>query len=99
MRKKTCIIIALSALIAAVSCQKSPEFPGTPELDGGGIKLEFTCGSQSTKATMPGDDEYHENTLTTIDYFLYPEGQTGNRSQYRSGVPRDQENHRYGYFR
>ena len=80
MKKKTCIIIALSALIAAVSCQKAPEFLGTPELDGGGIKLEFTCGSQSTKATMPGDDEYHENTLTTIDYFLYPEGQTGNNA-------------------
>lgn len=62
--------------MAAVSCQEEIPFTGTPELEDGGIKLTFVCTDQLTKATMPGEDEYNENTLTTIDYFLYPEGET-----------------------
>ncbi len=80
MKKRIFISIALGALLAAVSCQKDPEFTGTPELEGGGVQLHFVCNEQDTKATMAGEDEYNENTLTTIDYFLYPEGQTGSNA-------------------
>ena len=80
MKKRIFISIALGALLTAVSCQKDPELTGTPELEGGGIQLHFVCNEQDTKATMAGEDEYNENTLTTIDYFLYPEGQTGSNA-------------------
>lgn len=77
MRKSLSIILAASALAAALSCERELQpFTGTPELEDGGIKLEFVCASQLTKTTMPGEDDYNENTLTTIDYFLYPEGET-----------------------
>ena len=68
--------MALAALLASVSCRKESEFTGTPELEGGGVVLNFVCADTDTKTTMAGEDAYHENTLTTIDYFLYPEGQT-----------------------
>ena len=71
------IYLALAALLASVSCKEDPEFLGTPELEGGGVKLTFVCCDPQTKTTMEGDAAYNENTLTTIDYFLYPEGQTG----------------------
>lgn len=70
----------MACAIEAVSCQKEPAFIGTPELEGGGIVLNFVCAEQGTKTTMDGEDEYNENTLTTIDYFLYPEGQTGSNA-------------------
>jgi len=77
MRKNLSIILAASALAASLSCERELQpNAGTPELEDGGIKLEFVCSSQKTKATMPGEDDYNENTLTTIDYFLYPEGET-----------------------
>lgn len=69
--------MALATLLAVVSCKEDPEFLGTPELEGGGVKLTFVCCDPQTKTTMEGDAAYNENTLTTIDYFLYPEGQTG----------------------
>ena len=68
--------MALAALLASVSCRKESEFTGTPELEGGGVVLNFVCADTDTKTTREGEDAYHENTLTTIDYFLYPEGQT-----------------------
>lgn len=80
MKKRIFISIALGALLAAVSCQKDPELTGTPELEGGGIQLHFVCSEQDTKATMAGEEDYNENTLTTIDYFLYPEGQTNSNA-------------------
>ena len=77
MKTRIFTYIALGALLASVSCQKEPEFAGTPELEGGGVVLNFVCSGQDTKTPMQGEDAYHENTLTTVDYFLYPEGQTG----------------------
>ena len=71
-------------MLAAVSCKEGPEYAGTPELEGGGVLLTFLCSDPQTKAQMAGEDEYNENTLTTIDYFLYPEGQTGSNA-YISG--------------
>lgn len=44
------------------------------------MQLHFVCSKQDTKATMAGEDDYNENTLTTIDYFLYPEGQTNSNA-------------------
>ena len=79
MKKRLYTYGALVTLMMAVSCQKEV-FTGTSELDGGGVKLNFICSAQNTKATMAGDDNYNENVLTTIDYFLYPEGQTGSNA-------------------
>lgn len=70
----------MACAAVAISCQKESDFTGTPELEGGGIQLHFVCAGQDTKVTMPGEDAYNENTLTTIDYFLYPEGQTGSNA-------------------
>ena len=86
MKTRYSIITALTALLVSAACQKEAVFQGTPELEGGGIVLNFTAGPQSTKTTMAGDDDYNENTLTTIDYFLYPEGQTGNNAYVKGHV-------------
>lgn len=80
MKTRIFTYFALCALVASVSCQKEPEFTGTPELEGGGVVLSFVCDDHTTKTTMEGEDAYNENTLTTIDYFLYPEGQTGSNA-------------------
>ena len=74
------IFLALAVLLTAASCKKDPEFLGTSELEGGGVVLNFVCSDPQTKTTMNGDDAFHENTITTIDYFLYPEGQTGSNA-------------------
>lgn len=76
--------LALATATLALSCGKEPAFNGTPELEGGGLQLHFVCAEQDTKATQAGEDDYNENTLTTIDYFLYPEGQT-NANAYLHG--------------
>jgi hypothetical protein len=55
-------------------------------LEGGGVVLSFVCADTDTKTTMAGEDAYHENTLTTIDYFLYPEGQTGSNAYLKGRV-------------
>ena len=73
---KTRIFTYLAIAAVAFSCQKESAFTGTPELEGGGVQLHFVCAGQNTKAEQAGEDAYNENTLTTIDYFLYPEGQT-----------------------
>ncbi|MBR3074899.1 MAG: DUF4906 domain-containing protein, partial [Bacteroidales bacterium] len=80
MKAKHYIYVALMALTAAFSCKEGPEYAGTPELEGGGVQLHFVCCDPETKATKPGENDYNENTLTTIDYFLYPEGQTGSNA-------------------
>lgn len=77
MRKNLSIILAVAVFSTAISCEREGKpSVGTSELEDGGIKLVFVCSDQQTKATMPGEDDYNENTLTTIDYFLYPEGET-----------------------
>ena len=78
--------IALAVMLAIPSCKEVPEFLGTPELEGGGVVLTFVCNDPQTKVTQNGDDDYNENTLTTIDYFLYPEGQTGSNAYLQGRV-------------
>lgn len=73
-------------MLAIPSCKEVPEFLGTPELEGGGVVLTFVCNDPQTKVTENGDDDYNENTLTTIDYFLYPEGQTGSNAYLQGRV-------------
>ena len=84
MKTRFCLSIALFALLAAVSCQR--ESFGSDGQDEGGIQLTFVCAGQETKATMDGEDAYHENALTTIDYFLYPEGGTGSNAYLKGRV-------------
>jgi hypothetical protein len=86
MKTRIFTYMALAALLASVSCRKESEFTGTPELEGGGVVLSFVCADTDTKTTMAGEDAYHENTLTTIDYFLYPEGQTGSNAYLKGRV-------------
>lgn len=75
-------------LLAALACEKEPVSPGTPELEDGGIKLTFVCPG-ATKATQAGDDDYNENTLATIDYFLYKEGETDGNAYIHGRVSLD----------
>ena len=68
------ILFAVAGIIALVSCES--EITPAGDSAEGGIRLEFVCNDHGTKAvTKPGEDDYNENTLTTIDYFLYPEGE------------------------
>lgn len=85
MKKRLFTYGALVTLMTAVSCQREV-FTGTSELEGGGVVLNFICSTQGAKATMVGDDNYNENALTTIDYFLYPEGQTGSNAYLQGRV-------------
>lgn len=84
MKMRCFTYLALATATLALSCGKESGFTGTPELEGGGLQLHFVCAEQDTKATQAGEDDYNENTLTTIDYFLYPEGQT-NANAYLHG--------------
>lgn len=65
-----------AVLLTTVSCH--PDFGGFFGEKQGGIVLNFTLDGLQTKAPTDsaGVDLYHENTLTTIDYFLYKEGET-----------------------
>ena len=51
--------------------------------------LNFVCSKQDTKATMQGDNNFNENTLTTVDYFLYKEGETGGNAYIHGRVDLD----------
>lgn len=69
-------ILAL-ALAAALSwaCVEIEYFDG----DLTGITLQFDCGDfpeTKAKTDMPGEDPYHENTLSSVEYFLYPDNGT-----------------------
>ena len=79
MKKRLFTYGAILTLLMTVSCQREV-FTGTPDLDGGSVTLNFICSAPETKATMAGNDNYNENVLTTIDYYLYPEGQTGSNA-------------------
>ena len=69
-------------LLLVIACQKDI-VAETPLVEDEGIVLTISCGELLTKATRPtevGDSQYntfHENYITTLDYFLYPEGGTG----------------------
>ena len=83
--KKLYNIWILTVLLLVISCQKdvAPDFSSAEDE---GIVLTISCGDLLTKATKPtttGDPQYnafHENYITTLDYFLYPEGGEGNNA-------------------
>jgi len=54
MKTRICQLLALSALLAAFSCQKEPL--GAPELEGGGLQLTLVFKGQDNKATKTGED-------------------------------------------
>jgi len=78
----TYIFLAMLALLGTLSCVR--DMHEGDVIDGGepGVKLLFSVGGLGTKAgisgEMDGEDEYYENDINRIDYFLYVTGSTGN---------------------
>jgi len=67
--KKLAYIVGLLAVMAT-AC--SPDKLNTMFADEGtGIRLAPVCTELSTKATIPGDDTYKENTIDRFLYFIY----------------------------
>lgn len=75
--KRYIILFAISVL-AFASCSKDDSTPALQERSG--ISIDVICSKMtpSTKdgitGTKPGDPEYNENIIKTIDYYFYPEG-------------------------
>ena len=78
--KRYILFLAIS-VFALVSCTKDESTPSPDEKSG--IALDVVCSTMTpaTKAgisgTQPGDNDYNENIIKTIDYYFYPEGGTG----------------------
>ena len=68
-------------LLAVASCQRQ-EIPNDDVKDG--ICLSFVCSDPFTKAVSqkPGEPAFNENILSTVDFFLYPEGGLGSNAIY-----------------
>ena len=80
MRYRT-ILLWGTLLLSLASCQRQ-EFPIDEVKDG--ISLSFVCSDPITKAVTekPGETEFNENLLSTVDFFLYPAGGFGNNAIY-----------------
>lgn len=71
------ILITLLPLLFCTGCNKESELSpeGVPD-----HCIELTLGglhpSLSTRASMRGDDVYHENLVESVDCFFYPNGKT-----------------------
>lgn len=66
------------ACILAHSCVKTG--PEISEQDGPHIELSFSTSELQTKAgseIKEGDDEYNENLIKSLDWFIYAKNQTG----------------------
>lgn len=104
--KRYILLFAISVL-AFASCSKDDR---TPDIQGGnGISLNVICSTMSPtlkagiSGEKPGEDEYNENIIRTIDYYFYPEGKDGEPAvlharvspnqlnQYSFNVPVDEE--------
>ena len=77
MMKYRTILLWGILLLAAASCQRQ-EISDDEVKDG--IRLSFVCSDPVTKAEMPGEDAFNENILSTVDFFLYPEGGLGSNA-------------------
>ncbi len=77
MMKYRTILLWGILLLAAASCQRQ-EISDDEVKDG--IRLSFICSDPVTKAEMPGEDAFNENILSTVDFFLYPEGGLGSNA-------------------
>lgn len=65
-------IISLALTVFSLSACTKGESPSGGR---GAITITLnTCGLYPTRATMPGEDPYHENTIDDAVCFLYPSG-------------------------
>lgn len=80
MRYRT-ILLWGTLLLALASCQRL-EIPIDEAKDG--ISLSFVCSDPITKVVTekPGETALNENKLSTVDFFLYPEGGLGSNAIY-----------------
>lgn len=66
-------ILALALFALVVSCAKQTDY-SDPE--GGDLSIELTLTKEVlTKTPEPGDDALHENLISTLDVFIYQDGQ------------------------
>lgn len=62
----------IAGLLAVMATACSPDKLNTMFADEGtGIRLTPVCTELSTKATIPGEDKYNENTIDRFLYFIY----------------------------
>ena len=75
------LILPSLLLLSVFSCEKEPSSGNTEEE--GGIVLKIYCDEPSSKAVddnvtqKDGEEDYNENLITTVDYFIYPEDMAG----------------------
>ena len=81
MMKYRNILLWGITLLALASCQRL-EIPvdGVQE----GVRLSFVCSDPITKVVTekPGETALNENKLSTVDFFLYPEGGSDSNAIY-----------------
>ena len=70
MKKISIYFLLLCAGMMVASCVE-PLTPQPGRADGTyGINLSTVCIDPDTKATKPGEETYHENTINRIDWFV-----------------------------
>ena len=74
MKRISAYFFLLCMALTVVSCVE-PLAPQPGLRDGAfGINLSVVCKSPDTKATKPGEDQYNENALNRIDWFVFKDG-------------------------
>ena len=64
--------IALVAAVLTVSCVRELDVPKkATQGDQTAVRITPVCASLGTKATTPGDDDYHENTIKDYYWFIF----------------------------
>ena len=65
------LTLAVSTAILAITCAK-PHEEGL-ELQGGEARIDLSvaCAASSTRASEPGEENYNENKITHIDWFVF----------------------------
>lgn len=78
MRNRYFSIFAVVILTAAFQACSREEVLYEGEAEG--ITFRFSCGEQfevKGKTEQPGVESLHENVLSSVEYFIYPDGGTG----------------------
>lgn len=76
MKKISIYFLLLCAGMMVASCVE-PLTPQPGRADGTyGINLSTVCIDPDTKATMPGEEKYNENTINRIDWFVFKGSET-----------------------
>lgn len=63
--------VAVAAIVTAISCVRELDSPKPVLGDQTAIRITPVCAGVGTKATTPGDDYYHENTITDYYWFIF----------------------------